>query len=170
MSLSKVKRYGQGVFLELLGKFLNIDTELKLLRHNTNLIYDAGDLVVRLTPNSFRPRVDVIRELHWMLFLQKYTDNVVKVFGDDRFELVTKMLVDNCASNSNAVDHGGESNSNAVDTGASNSHPASKMAFRTPLVIETTSKRSGKRKRSTSGSRILSQKERRSRSYQCLES
>ncbi len=81
--MDKAKRYGKGPFLEHLTRVFALQSEPKLIRHNTNLIFDCGDQIIRLTPNAFRSADDVNRELHWMTFVGKHTDRVVRVLGPD---------------------------------------------------------------------------------------
>ena len=80
----KAERYGSGAFFESLCDCLGLHGRPELIRHNTNLIYDGGEFVVRLTPNSFRPREEVERELHWMKYVATRTPDVVQLYGDDR--------------------------------------------------------------------------------------
>lgn len=80
--MEKSKQYGEGAFLERLCQTLDLEGRPELIRYNTNLIYDCGDFIVRLTPNAFRPRDDVVRELHWMKFVGTHTKGVVQVLGD----------------------------------------------------------------------------------------
>jgi len=81
--IDKEKFYGDGPFVHHLCESLKIGPTPKLIRYYTNLIYDCGDFVIRLTPNSFRPRKDVIRELHWLSYVASQTQDVVQVLDDD---------------------------------------------------------------------------------------
>ncbi|MDF1836894.1 MAG: phosphotransferase, partial [Planctomycetota bacterium] len=81
--MDKAQRYGQGPFLEHLSRTLELTAPPHLIRHNTNLIYDCGDQILRLTPNAFRSADEVKRELHWMAFVGQHTDQVVRVLGSD---------------------------------------------------------------------------------------
>lgn len=82
IDLNKQRQYGEGEFLEHLCRSLDLGGRPDLIRYNTNLIYDCGDFIVRLTPNSYRPRDEVVRELHWMQFVATRTRDVVQVLGD----------------------------------------------------------------------------------------
>lgn len=68
---------------------LGIHTEsAQLIRSNTNLVYDCGDRILRLTPASIRDKVDVQTEIDWLTFLAREGANVVQVLGDgDPIEL-----------------------------------------------------------------------------------
>ena len=85
-SHDRAERYGGGAFVGQLCAALGLAAEPELIRHNTNLIYDCGDLIVRLTPNSVRSREEVAKELHWMSFVASRTRDVVQVLGDDPTE------------------------------------------------------------------------------------
>ena len=74
--------YDSGPFLEDLRSTFELDCAPKLIRSNTNLIYDCGNLILRLTPNSFRSADEVRRELHWMAFVGSKTEDVVHLIGD----------------------------------------------------------------------------------------
>ena len=80
--IDKAKRYGEGAFFIHLCEDLGLAGSPQLIRHNTNLIYDCGEFIVRLTPNSFRSREEVLRELHWMQFVGSRTPDVVSVIGE----------------------------------------------------------------------------------------
>lgn len=82
--MDKVKRYGGGLFLEKLCRALSLPGRPRLIRYNTNLIYDCGDQIVRLTPNTSRSKEEVERELHWMAYLGSHSDRMVKVLGSSR--------------------------------------------------------------------------------------
>ncbi|MEM8783424.1 MAG: phosphotransferase [Planctomycetota bacterium] len=75
----KLERYGRGEFLESLRAQLGLDSAPTLIRHNTNLIYDGGTYVIRLTPNSFRAADEVARELAWLGFVSRQTPAVVRL-------------------------------------------------------------------------------------------
>ena len=75
--------YGQGPFLDALCDALAPPSPPRLIRSNTNLIYDCGDIILRLTPCSFRPAEDVTKELHWLHDVGKHLSDVVRVEGDD---------------------------------------------------------------------------------------
>ena len=53
----------------------------QLIRSNTNLVYDCGDRILRLTPATVRDRVDVQTEIDWLTFLGREGVNVVQVLG-----------------------------------------------------------------------------------------
>lgn len=76
-------RYGDGEFVAELGRSLGLSTSPRLIRSNTNLVYDCGDLILRLTPNSFRSAEEVERELHWLRFVASHTDDVVHLSEDE---------------------------------------------------------------------------------------
>ena len=84
--MDKLKQYGEGEFFKHLCQTLGLLGQPKLIRHNTNLIYDCGDFIVRLTPNAFRPRDEVVRELHWMQYVGSRTRDVVRVLGESPSE------------------------------------------------------------------------------------
>jgi Ser/Thr protein kinase RdoA (MazF antagonist) len=75
-------QYGAGPFLDELCDSLALQSRPRLLRSNTNLVYDCGDSILRLTPESFRPAEEVHGELHWLHFVGTHTDNFVRVLGD----------------------------------------------------------------------------------------
>jgi amicoumacin kinase len=75
--------YDRGTFLDELCRSFELTVQPKLIRSNTNLIYDCGDSILRLTPNSFRSADEVARELHWMEFVGSRTTGVVHIIGDD---------------------------------------------------------------------------------------
>ena len=77
----KETRYGNGPFLDHLSLSLDLPSPPRLIRWNTNLIYDCGESIIRLTPNAFRPRDDVLRELHWLRYVGRETRNVVRVLS-----------------------------------------------------------------------------------------
>jgi hypothetical protein len=79
--MEKLRQYGEGPFLKHLCHALELKGRPKLIRYNTNLIYDCADFIVRLTPNAFRARDEVLRELHWMNFVGTHTKDVVQVLG-----------------------------------------------------------------------------------------
>jgi Ser/Thr protein kinase RdoA (MazF antagonist) len=79
----KQSRYGQGAFVDHLCQALRLSARPALIRWNTNLIFDCGDSILRLTPNAFRPRDDVVRELYWMAFVGGQARDVVHVLDDD---------------------------------------------------------------------------------------
>ena len=81
--MDKQQRYGEGEFAQRLSETLAIEEPPQLIRHYTNLIYDCGHFVIRLTPNSFRPRDGVIRELHWLLDVGSQSESIVQLFGDE---------------------------------------------------------------------------------------
>ena len=81
-SAEKATRYGEGSFPGILARLIGFSGTLELIRHNTNLVFDGGDFIVRLTPNSFRPREEVLRELHWMGFVGHHTPDVVRILND----------------------------------------------------------------------------------------
>ncbi len=78
--------YGDGPFFDALCRELALPDATKLIRSNTNLIYDCGPTVVRLTPDAFRPVEEVLKELHWLRFVQQHTGDVVQVVADDGAE------------------------------------------------------------------------------------
>lgn len=80
--MDKQKHYGEGAFLKHLCQVLALSEQPELIRHNTNLIYDCGDFIARLTPNGVRAREEVLRELHWMSFVGSHSRDVVQVLGD----------------------------------------------------------------------------------------
>ncbi|MEM7575339.1 MAG: phosphotransferase [Bacteroidota bacterium] len=52
--------------------------QLQLIRSYSNLVYDAGDLIVRLTHSSLRPVSNIEAELFWLSALQQDGLSVVK--------------------------------------------------------------------------------------------
>ena len=74
--------YGDGPFFDALCRELDLPDDCKLIRSNTNLIYDCGPTYLRLTPNAYRSRPEVVKELRWLQFVQRHTDDVVQVVGD----------------------------------------------------------------------------------------
>ena len=80
--MDKSTHYGAGPFLEYLCRSLDLPFPPQLIRWNTNLIYDGGESIIRLTPNAFRPRDDVLRELHWLKYVGSRTDGVLSVLAD----------------------------------------------------------------------------------------
>ncbi len=47
-----------------------VDTSgAQLIRANTNLVYDCGDCIVRLTPSTVRAKSEIESELHWLQYL-----------------------------------------------------------------------------------------------------
>lgn len=79
---SKALYYGQGPFFDHLCNAMDLPGEPDLIRNNTNLIYDCGEFILRLTPNAFRSREEVERELHWLRFVGSQTEDVVQVYDD----------------------------------------------------------------------------------------
>lgn len=53
----------------------------QLIRSNTNLVYDCGDQILRLTPATIRDKVDVQTEIDWLQFLGQKGLSVVQVLG-----------------------------------------------------------------------------------------
>ncbi len=78
--------YADGPFVSELCSLLALSSPPTLVRSNTNLIYDCGDVFLRLTPNAFRPIEDVTRELRWLGYVGARMENVVRVVGDDPTE------------------------------------------------------------------------------------
>ncbi|MGB0582037.1 MAG: phosphotransferase enzyme family protein [Limisphaerales bacterium] len=81
-------KYDGGPFLDDLCRTLELVSSPKLIRSNTNLIYDCGDSILRLTPNSFRSEDEVRRELHWMAFVGGRTSDVVHLIGEGTRQFV----------------------------------------------------------------------------------
>lgn len=111
-------QYDQGQFVEKLCDCLGLSTSPRLIRSNTNLIYDCGDDILRLTPASFRSREEVERELNWLQFVGSRTDDVVQLIADGpdlttqfscegedftvaRFERIDGKLIENDQWNTN---------------------------------------------------------------------
>lgn len=65
----------------------------KLIRSNTNLIYDCERTIIRLTPASIRSRLAVHSELSWLEFLDQQGVDVVKVISG--VEPITLTIIGN---------------------------------------------------------------------------
>lgn len=64
----------------------------KLIRWNSNLIYDCGDRILRLTHFSIRSKSDIQAELDWVRYLSRAGLEVVKIIESNRgmlFEEIT---------------------------------------------------------------------------------
>lgn len=60
-----------------------IDTaHATLIRSNTNLIYDCGTAIIRLTPATVRTRLDIASELAWLAYLREEGAPVVELISD----------------------------------------------------------------------------------------
>lgn len=77
--MRSAEQYGSGPFVEALCGHAGLSSRPELIRSNTNLIYDCGDSILRLTPNAFRPKEEVAAELNWLQFAGGHTDQVVQV-------------------------------------------------------------------------------------------
>ena len=64
---------------------------LQLIRSYSNLVYDGGDQIIRLTHSSLRPESNIIAELHWLAALGQAGLRVVHILpskADNKWELI----------------------------------------------------------------------------------
>ncbi len=69
---------------ELQELFKGIGVEVstaKLIRANTNLIYDCGRYIIRLTPASVRTKLEIESELAWLIYLAQEEAPVVELIS-----------------------------------------------------------------------------------------
>lgn len=75
-------QYLQSETVQEVFQIFGINTSsAQLIRSNTNLVYDCGREIIRLTPASVRSKMAVQSELAWLEFLDQQGVNVVKLIS-----------------------------------------------------------------------------------------
>lgn len=59
---------------------INIE-KVKLIRDNINLVFDAGDTILRLSHSSIRTKTDIETEIDWLFFLREKGLPVVEILS-----------------------------------------------------------------------------------------
>lgn len=91
MANHKDRKYQDIRHLETILKPFQINVQAaQLIRSNTNLVYDCGDRILRLTPATIRDQAEVQAEIAWLQFLERAGMSVVQVLGNG--EIISVIL------------------------------------------------------------------------------
>ena len=65
--------------------------EIKLIRSNSNLIYDCGNKILRISHSETRTKIEIEAELDWVSFLKRNGLSVVKIIPSNSNNLLEQI-------------------------------------------------------------------------------